>query len=84
LADEHGLASLSFPAISTGVFGYPVSEAAIVAISSTLAALVSADKVRKVRFVLFDAATLKAYASVAEKLHRSNTAPPFRIEKASS
>ena len=84
LADEHELASLSFPAISTGAFGYPVSEAAIIAISSTLATLASAEKVRKVRFVLFDAASLKAYARVAERLHPPNSTPPFRIEKASS
>src|ERR1035437_9779348 len=38
LADEHGLQSLSFPAISTGAFGYPVSEAAVIAISSTIEA----------------------------------------------
>ena len=34
VADEHGLASLSFPAISTGAYGYPVTDAAPIAISA--------------------------------------------------
>ena len=39
LADEHGLRSLAFPAISTGAYGYPVTEAAPIAISATLESL---------------------------------------------
>ena len=82
LAEQHGIESLAFPAISTGAFGYPVSEAALIAVSSTVEELLSASCVRRVRFVLFDVATLRAYARAAEKLNRSNTASPFRIEKA--
>jgi O-acetyl-ADP-ribose deacetylase len=67
LADERGLSSLSFPAISTGAYGYPVSEAAIIAISSTIEALASSNHVSKVRFVLFDVATLRAYTRAVEK-----------------
>ena len=81
LADEHGLKALSVPAISTGAYGYPVSEAAPIAISSAIEALRSARHVVKVRFVLFDLSTLRAYTSAAEKL-RENSAPPFLIEKA--
>jgi len=77
LADTHALTSLSFPAISTGAYGYPVSEAASVAVSSTLDSLASARHVTKCRFVLFDLATLRAYERAAEKLHRSNTPSPF-------
>jgi O-acetyl-ADP-ribose deacetylase len=84
LADEHGLSSLSFPAISTGAFGYPVSEAAIIAISSTIEALASANHVSKVRFVLFDAGTLRAYTRVAEKPGTLNFSSSFRIEKRDS
>jgi O-acetyl-ADP-ribose deacetylase len=82
LADQHGIASLAFPAISTGAFGYPVSEAASIAVSSALEGLVSVHHVTKIRFVLFDIATLRAYVRAAEKLSQSNTAPPFQIEKA--
>jgi O-acetyl-ADP-ribose deacetylase (regulator of RNase III) len=84
LADEHGLRSLAFPAISTGAYGYPISEAAPIAISSTLDALTSATHVRTCRFVLFDLSTLRAYERAAEKHHRWNATSPFRIEKADS
>jgi O-acetyl-ADP-ribose deacetylase len=84
LADEHRLQSLSFPAISTGAFGYPVSEAASIAISSTLEALASAKQVSKVRFVLFDVATLREYTHVVEKPGTLNFSSSFRIEKRAS
>ena len=82
LADEHGLTSVAFPAISTGAYGYPVSDAAPIAISSTVESLATAKHVRLCRFVLFDISTVRAYQHAAETLHRLNTASPFRIEKA--
>jgi O-acetyl-ADP-ribose deacetylase (regulator of RNase III) len=81
LADEHGIKSLSFPAISTGAFGYPVAEAASIAISSTVEALVSTTHLTTVRFVLFDVATLQTYTRAAETLQNQNAAFPYRIEK---
>jgi O-acetyl-ADP-ribose deacetylase (regulator of RNase III) len=84
LADEHGLQSLSFPAISTGAYGYPVSEAAPIAISSTLDALASANHVSKVRFVLFDIATLRAYTRVFERPGSLKFSSSYRIEKRAS
>jgi O-acetyl-ADP-ribose deacetylase len=81
LADQQGVESLAFPAISTGAYGYPVSEAAPIAVSCAVEELASARHVTKVRFVLFDIATLRAYTRAAEKLNRS-IATPFRIEKA--
>ena len=82
LADEHALASVAFPAISTGAYGYPVTEAAPIAISATVQALASAKQVTLCRFVLFDISTVRAYQRAAEKLHLSNITFPFRIEKA--
>lgn len=84
LADEHGLASLAFPAISTGAYGYPVTEAAPIAIAATIEALAAAKHVTLCRFVLFDVSTVRAYERAAEKLHRLNSTSPFRIEKAHS
>jgi O-acetyl-ADP-ribose deacetylase (regulator of RNase III) len=84
LADQHELASLAFPAISTGAYGYPVTDAAPIAISATLEVLASAKHVRLCRFVLFDVSTVRAYRRAAEALHRSNATSPFRIEKAHS
>jgi O-acetyl-ADP-ribose deacetylase (regulator of RNase III) len=81
VADEHGLASLSFPAISTGAYGYPVTDAAPIAISATIEALATTKHVTKCRFVLFDISTVRAYQRAAETLHRLNATSPFRIEK---
>ncbi len=81
LADEHALTSLSFPAISTGAYGYPISEAALIAISSAVEALAAVHHVSRVRFVLFDIDTLKAYTGAAERL---GNASPYRIEKGHS
>jgi O-acetyl-ADP-ribose deacetylase len=82
VADEHGLASIAFPAISTGAYGYPVSEAAPIAISSTVNALGWAKHVTLCRFVLFDVSTVRAFERAAEKLR--NTDSSIQIEKASS
>ena len=84
LADDHALSSLAFPAISTGAYGYPVNDAAPIAISATIEALASAKNVTLCRFVLFDISTVRAFQRAAEKLHRLNTTSPFRIEKAHS
>jgi O-acetyl-ADP-ribose deacetylase len=53
LAAEHGDARVAFPAISTGVYGYPLADAARVAIEATRAALDAHPTVRKARFWLF-------------------------------
>lgn len=53
LAEENGLDSIAFPAISTGVFGYPVEDAARVAIRTVLGEAEKLQNVRLVRFVLF-------------------------------
>jgi len=82
VADEHGLTSIAFPAISTGAYGYPVSEAAPIAISSAVDALSWAKHVTLCRFVLFDISTVRAFERAAQKL--SNTNSSFHIEKASS
>jgi O-acetyl-ADP-ribose deacetylase len=53
LAEQHGLKSIAFPAISTGVYGYPLGEAAAVAIEATARALEAHPKVEEARFWLF-------------------------------
>ncbi|AXY42375.1 macro domain-containing protein [Halomonas sp. JS92-SW72] len=55
LAERQGLASVAFPAISTGVFGYPPAEAARVALGAVIATLPDCPHIERVRFVLFDA-----------------------------
>jgi O-acetyl-ADP-ribose deacetylase (regulator of RNase III) len=58
VADELGARTVAFPAISTGVYGYPVELAAPVAVDAVLGAPTS---VEEVRFVLFDDAALSAF-----------------------
>lgn len=82
IADEHGLTSLAFPAISTGAYGYPVSEAAPIALSATLEALTSAQNVKLCRFVLFDVSTVRTFERAGERLSRTNFS--IHIEKANS
>jgi O-acetyl-ADP-ribose deacetylase (regulator of RNase III) len=71
LADDHALQSLSFPAISTGAYGYPIAEAAQIAVSTAIEALATTTHLKAIRFVLFDAATLRVYENAAQKLHNS-------------
>jgi O-acetyl-ADP-ribose deacetylase len=61
LADELGCASLAFPAISTGAYGYPVGLAAPVAIAATQSALADHPSIHFVRFVFREEATLAVY-----------------------
>jgi O-acetyl-ADP-ribose deacetylase (regulator of RNase III) len=51
LAEQHGLKSIAFPAISCGIYGYPVDQAASIAIESTLQTLHQCEHVELVIFV---------------------------------
>jgi O-acetyl-ADP-ribose deacetylase (regulator of RNase III) len=68
LAAEHGLASIAFPSISTGAFGYPVTEAASVALGTVRDTLRAGCRVTLVRFVLFSPDDLRVYAAALEAL----------------
>jgi O-acetyl-ADP-ribose deacetylase (regulator of RNase III) len=68
VADELQLSSIAFPAISTGIFGYPVELAAPVALSSAVEALRDASWVHEVRFVLFDHSTRRHFEQAAREL----------------
>lgn len=54
LAAENGIASIAFPSLSTGAFGYPMEDAARVAIGAVREALRGLERIERVRFVLFD------------------------------
>jgi O-acetyl-ADP-ribose deacetylase (regulator of RNase III) len=64
LAEERDVESISFPAISTGVYGYPMEEAAAIAIREAKAHLDRPDaKVRRVVFVLYGRKAFDAFAA---------------------
>jgi O-acetyl-ADP-ribose deacetylase (regulator of RNase III) len=68
IADDHGIRSLAFPSISTGAFGYPVHEAAQIAVKTVVDVLPPSLHIEHIRFVLFDSSTCKTYIRAAEKL----------------
>lgn len=53
LAEEHGLKSIAFPAISCGIYGYPIDQAASIAIEATLKTLHQCENVEEVIFACF-------------------------------
>lgn len=78
IAEEEKLTSVSFPAISTGAYGYPLAEAAQIAVSAVLDLLQQSQHVRQVRFVLFDKAALRLFSKAANEAVRRT--PDWRIE----
>lgn len=77
VASELKLSSIAFPAISTGVYGYPKDAAAKVAIATVLDVLRSGSAtVTDVRFIVFDSSTYDVYAAKLKSL----TGPEIQIE----
>lgn len=68
LAEENGISSVAFPAISTGIFGYPVEEAAGVALRTVIERAESLRSVRLVRFVLFGEEDLRIHEDALSQL----------------
>ncbi|MFP5263511.1 MAG: O-acetyl-ADP-ribose deacetylase [Blastocatellia bacterium] len=68
LAAGHGVKTIAFPAISCGAYGYPVEEAARVAVSETAAFLGGDDSVERVIFTCFGDDVYHAYVKALEGL----------------
>ncbi|MCY0878494.1 MAG: macro domain-containing protein [Firmicutes bacterium] len=64
LAGTHGITSIAFPSISTGTFGYPIEEAAPVAIRTVMREAPQYPQLRLVRFVLFSPHDLAVYRNL--------------------
>ncbi|MBV9180628.1 MAG: O-acetyl-ADP-ribose deacetylase [Acidobacteria bacterium] len=78
VAEDHGIRSLAFPSISTGAYGYPVADAAKIAVAAVLDSLTNAKHVKTVRFVLFDTSSLNAYMDAAQTAASGRT--EYQIE----
>jgi len=65
LASKNGLRTIAFPAISTGVYGYPIEKATRVALEEGLKAVSSFDEIR---YICFSAEDLEVYKAVYKKI----------------
>lgn len=69
LASTHDVKTISFPAISTGIFGYPIEEAADVSLAAVYHYIVDHPEITVVRFVLFSKSDFDVYQAALRKLH---------------
>ncbi|MGH7156242.1 MAG: O-acetyl-ADP-ribose deacetylase [Acetobacteraceae bacterium] len=68
LARANQVRSIAFPAISTGIYGYPLAEATRIAVATTASFLAGAPEIERVIFACFDRATLTEYKAVLSAL----------------
>lgn len=67
-AEENDITSIGFPAISTGAFGFPVREAARIALQTMLEWAPRMDTVKQIRFVLFDDEDLEVHQEALKEV----------------
>jgi O-acetyl-ADP-ribose deacetylase (regulator of RNase III) len=79
IADDLKSYSIAFPAISTGIFGYPVEQAAWVAVPTIIQSLRSAKCLVFVSMVLFDKVTLDAFVAVAKAQRKPASGRSYEI-----
>jgi O-acetyl-ADP-ribose deacetylase (regulator of RNase III) len=72
VAEELGLRTIAFPAISTGIYGYPREEAAAIAVRETMAA---AERFDRILLVAFDEETFEFYCALLDGQSGGRTAP---------
>jgi len=68
LAEENGIDSIAFPAVSTGVFGYPIEEAAEVSLRTVVEEAERLEQVRLIRFVLYGEQDHEVYEKVLSEI----------------
>lgn len=68
LADQRRLASVAFPAVSTGAFGYPMDQAADVALHAVAGTASRLEHVKRVRFVLLGSRALEIHRGTLHRL----------------
>lgn len=73
IAAENGCTSVAFPSISTGIFGYPLDEAAAIAIRTVSAFLEHQSQITLVRFVFMNDETFQAFRYAARRLLASTS-----------
>ena len=68
LCSQNKISSITFPSISTGIYGYPVEDASLIALKTVKDYLKDHSEIKLVRFVLFDSATYLAYEKALKEL----------------
>lgn len=68
VAHQHGVKSIAFPAVSAGVYGYPMREAAVIALSAAQAAGSLYPELERIIFVQFSEGAQQVYREAAEGL----------------
>lgn len=68
LAAGNGAATVAFPAISTGIYGYPLEDATRIAVATVAEVLAGEPRVQRVTFCCFGAAALAAYGAALAAL----------------
>jgi len=68
IARQNGIRSLAFPAISCGVYRFPVERAVKIAVGETVAELVSSDAIQKVVFACFGDEIFRAYQRAVDAI----------------
>ncbi|MBL0224607.1 MAG: O-acetyl-ADP-ribose deacetylase [Geobacteraceae bacterium] len=68
VAHRHGLKSIAFPAVSAGVYGYPMRQAAVIALSAARTAQASYPELERIVFVPFNDPARQVYLETAAKL----------------
>lgn len=68
VAFEKGITTMAFPAISTGIYGYPLVEAAPIALGTVIDFVEQQRQIKLVRFVLFSTAVLETFAQALTEI----------------
>jgi O-acetyl-ADP-ribose deacetylase (regulator of RNase III) len=75
LADRNNIKTIAFPAISCGVYGYPVEQACEIAMNEVIEFLSNNDSIEKVIFTCFDQDIYRAYVEIFEREFGENPPP---------
>jgi len=78
IAAQRGLQSIAFPAIGTGIAGFPMRDCAEIMLGETIRHLRGGSTLQSVHFVLFDALSLNIFHGVLKEMKAATTARPAK------
>lgn len=75
IADQNHLKTIAFPAVGTGIAGFPMRECAEIMLEETLKHLQTSTSLEKIYFVLFDSSSLRVFEQVWKELKKKEAGP---------